>query len=631
MDANEPRERASRVAPALWLPALVCATWTVIAGKDVNWDLLNYHYYLPYELLHSRLEQDFFAASAQSYLNPLGYVPFYVMVSSGWHSVLVSIALAVLHGTSLTLLFLLARGLFAHLPSRERNVFSLLGTALGAATWVFWPTVGSTFLDPLLVPLMLGGLLLALEAEPRRAAFAGMLFGAAAALKYSNAIFLLAAFPLVCLRLRAAFLFIGGALLAVALLAGPWFALLLREFQNPVFPLFNGWFHSPDALPGNQASLRFAVGGLGEALALPFRMALLDRHLYAESFAPDLRIAALVLFALAMPLSRAPGQRRLTSTAFRVLAFFAIAWALWLATSANGRYGMAVLLLAGLLLARLVERILPPQAALITLAGLLVAQVAISVIAAPTRWYNAEPWSTQWLPYDAPERAKREAALYLSVEVQPMAVVAPFLNPASSFVNFRGQHSLPVDSPRLAALLARHSGHVRALGQRLQLTDGAPSEAAVRAYDTAFRQLGLRLDPQDCFSIVWRPRQDALSRAANFAAATLPSADPLSVGSCALRAAPRDPADVEAERRVSAVFAAIEQRCPALHGQSAVTEAFGTRGWLRHYNGLDARLEVLGERVVLHRFGRGEIDDLGRVDDWERRDAPLPAACGAGT
>ena len=71
--------------------------WTVFAGKDLNWDLLNYHYYLPFGLLAGRLQQDFFAASGQSYLNPLGYVPFYLMVSSGWHSVAASIALAVAH------------------------------------------------------------------------------------------------------------------------------------------------------------------------------------------------------------------------------------------------------------------------------------------------------------------------------------------------------------------------------------------------------------------------------------------------------------------------------------------------------------------------------------------------------
>src|SRR5205085_11458735 len=58
------------------LPAVICALWAVHAGKEVNWDQLNYHYYLPFELVAGRLSQDFFAASAQSYLNPVGYLPF---------------------------------------------------------------------------------------------------------------------------------------------------------------------------------------------------------------------------------------------------------------------------------------------------------------------------------------------------------------------------------------------------------------------------------------------------------------------------------------------------------------------------------------------------------------------------
>ncbi|MGH8692439.1 MAG: glycosyltransferase family 39 protein, partial [Burkholderiales bacterium] len=241
------------------LPAAICAAWTVYAGKDVNWDLLNYHYYVPFQLLAGRLEQDFFAASAQSYLNPVGYLPFYLMVANGWHSVVVSIVLAAVHSLSIGLLYLIARRLFAHLPPGEQTEFSVLATALGAATGVYWMTVGGTFLDPLLVPPMLAALLLLLRGDQqagRRAALAGALFGAAAALKYSNAVYALAALPLALAmpglagasRLRACLAYVLGAALAVGVLAGPWFALLLREFGNPVFPLLNAWFRSPHAL-----------------------------------------------------------------------------------------------------------------------------------------------------------------------------------------------------------------------------------------------------------------------------------------------------------------------------------------------------------------------------------------------
>src|SRR5919108_4183664 len=96
---------ARNLALAFSLPMLVCSVWTLYAGKDLNWDLLNYHYYVPFELLAGRLGQDFFAASAQSYLNPLGYLPFYLMVSSGWHSVVVSTLLALVHSLSIGLLY----------------------------------------------------------------------------------------------------------------------------------------------------------------------------------------------------------------------------------------------------------------------------------------------------------------------------------------------------------------------------------------------------------------------------------------------------------------------------------------------------------------------------------------------
>lgn len=615
-----------------------------MAGKDVNWDLLNYHYYLPYELLAGRLEQDFFAASAQSYLNPVGYLFFYWMVASGWHSVIVSVVLALAHAVGLSLLFVLAWRLFVHLAPRERVVFASLATALGAATGVFWPTVGTSFLDPLLVPPMLGGLILLVEPGARstwRATAAGALFGAAAALKYSNAIYAVAAFPLALTipglaagqRLRAGLGYVAGGIAGLAVFAGPWFVLMIREFGNPVFPLMNGWFRSPDAPAVNLVSLRFTPEGLTEALSLPFRMVALDRSLYSETFAPDIRFAALLACVVAVPaVAFARGGSRgnaLRGLDWRVLTFFAAGTALWLASSANGRYGMVIMLLAGVALARLAERVLPARVARIVLVVLLAVQVGMSLQASPRRWFVVEPWSRHWLPYDVPERAKREPALYLTLELLPMAVVAPFVNESSSFVNLQGQHTLAADSPRLAKLLARHRGNVRVLGRRLLLSGGKPPTDAVHAYDVSLRRIGYRVDTRDCFAIRWqRDDQDMLSRAANRLARIEPSPEPLSVASCALVPVQRDPRDVQEERRASALFERIERRCPGLlHGQTAVTEPFGSSGWSRNYGGLDARLETYGGRVVLDRYRAGSAIDLGSVADWEAERMRLPEAC----
>ena len=617
------------------LPAILCAAWALHAGKDVNWDLLNYHYYLPFQLLGGRIEQDFFAASAQSYLNPVGYLPFYLMVSSGWHSVLVAIVLAVAHSLSIGLLYLIARKLFAHLPPAGQTEFSLLATALGVASGVYWMTVGGSFLDPLLVPPMLAALLLLLQDAPRagrRAAFAGVLFGVAAALKYSNAVYALAALPLA-IAMRGGFAYLFGAAAAVAVLAGPWLMLMAREFGNPVFPLFNGWFRSPHALEFNMLNDRFVLRDIGALLAFPFRMAALGPRIYAENFAPDLRFAALLLTlpglavlairqsALAAAALRGPG--------WRVLAFFGAAMALWLASSANARYGLIVLLLAGVCLARCVELLLPARAARVTLALLLIVQVGIGIVASPPRWFIAAEWSGRWLPYEVPERALREPALYLTVEILPMAVVAPLLHPSSSFVNVRGQHSLPSDSPRLKELLERHRGRVRTLGRYLELADGRPTEAQVRAYDARLLRFGLRVDTEDCFAIPWRPDDgDPLSGFANWLAGGRKSVEPLSVVSCGLLGTTRDPADIERERRISALFDRIEKACPRLfRGQKAVTEPLGSSGWSRNYTGLDARLEALAGRAVLHHYRVDRHVDLGPLSDWERGEALLPEQC----
>jgi len=616
------------------LPAAICALWTLHAGKDVNWDLLNYHYYLPYELLGSRVRQDFFAASAQSYLNPLGYLPFYLMVTHGWHSVLVSVVLAAAHSLSIGLLFLIARRLFAHLPPRQQTEFSLLATALGAATGVYWMTVGGTFLDPLLVAPMLAGLLLLLREKQgegrgaaRAAALAGVLFGIAASLKYSNAVYAVAALPLA-IAMRGGFAYVIGGAAAVGVLAGPWLLLMLREFGNPVFPLFNGWFRSPHALEYNMINERFALSDPVALLAFPFQMATLDPRIYAENFAPDLRFAALVLTLPGVAVLAAKHSARaatLRGPGWRVLAFFGCALALWLVSAANARYGMVVLLLAGVCLARLVELLLPARAAAVTLALLLVVQAGISWVASPPRWFVAAEWSGRWLPYEVPERAAREPALYLTVEILPMAVVAPFLHPASSLVNVRGQHSLPTDSPRLRELLERHRGRVRTLGRFLELADGKPAQAQVREYDARLLRFGLRVDSADCFAIPWRPDDaDPLSAVANVLAGGRKSTEPLSVVSCGLHATTRDPADIERERTISALFDRIENACPRLfRGQKAVTEPFGS-GWSRNYNGLDARLEAFADRLILHRYRVASYVELGRISDWAQGDRACP-------
>jgi len=639
------------VSLALAVPG-AAVLWTLHAGKDLNWDLLHYHLYVAHAHVAGRLEQDFFAASAQSYLNPIGHLPFYAAVMAGWHSVLVAALFAAFHSVSVLLLYRI--GLVVLAPEiARRRLLAGLGAALGAASAVFLASLGTSFLDPLLAPTVLGALLvLAIEARrsaqtrPSVAFAAGALLGTAAALKYTNLVFLPAALAAVAAsgvrgagRLCAALA--GGAAVSFAALAGSHLVHLWREYANPVFPLFNAWFRSPDFAPINFGAERFRPQTTADALLLPLRMASPESLVYTEMSAPDLRFATVVVLgAVALGrLARRPGGAQ-TNEARRparlLLVFFALSFVAWVATSANGRYGIPLLLLVGPVVALVAAHALPAAAARVGLAVLLVAQASAIALAAPARWYIADRWSARWFPYELPERALREPALYVSIETLAMSTVVPWLHPASSFVNLRGQVSVPHGAPRLERLVAQHRNRVRALGRALRLgPDGRPRAEAVETYDLTLTRYGFRVDPEDCFGIAWKPDgQDTLSSLANRIVGRFAGARELhlTVTSCALRRATPDPSETEAEQRASALFDRIERLCPGVfRGQTALTERFGREEWSRSYAGLEARLETRAGRLALVPYFRLTHLPLGTIEAWERGVPPeLERVCRKG-
>lgn len=634
--------------------AVIAALWTMHAGKDLSWDLLHYHYYAAHAFLEGRLERDFFAASAQGYLNPIGYLPFYWMASAGWHSVAVAAVLAAAHAGNIALLYAIAQRLFVHHEARDRALLSLLAAVLGAASAVFWATVGTSFVDPLATVPMLGGVLLLVAEGGRRvaarAAWAGLLFGAAAALKYSNAMFALAAVVLPALqqgqgsaRLRATLAYCAGVAGGLALFGGQTFVHLYREYRNPVFPLFNAWFRSPDFPPISMFAERFAPKTLEEGLLFPLRIVSPESMIYAEISAPDLRFAALAVLAAAVAVaalarrnrSAAAPARALANVDLRLLAFFALCYAAWVASSSNGRYGMFVLLLVGPLVVRLADRLLPLPAARGALLVLLVAQGVACALISPPRWFMIDMWSDRWLPYQVPERAAREPALYLTVETQTMSAVVPFLHPDSSFINLRGQHSLEHGAARMQALLAQHQGRVRTIGRALRLQrDGRPRPGIIELYDSTLLRHGFRVDAQDCYRVAWRPlRYDSLSQFANVLVTEDAGVRESNVAlvSCALRPGSLSPAEIEEERRMTALFDRLERACPGvLRGQTAFTERMG-KEWSRSYASLEARVETSHGALVLVPFFKLRHHFLGTVAEWEAGVPPeMERACREG-
>src|SRR3977135_992317 len=58
---------------------LAGAAYAWFAGEDINWDWRNYHEYSAFALIHGRVEAEWGAAGIQTFLNPLAYLPAYLL------------------------------------------------------------------------------------------------------------------------------------------------------------------------------------------------------------------------------------------------------------------------------------------------------------------------------------------------------------------------------------------------------------------------------------------------------------------------------------------------------------------------------------------------------------------------
>ncbi|MCW8084936.1 hypothetical protein [Sabulicella glaciei] len=339
--------RADRVWPLLFLLCLLAGGGLSVAlGTDRNWDLQNYHLYAPFAWLNGRLFEDGAPAQLQSYFNPFLSLPVYAlwMGLQDWPR-LYAFVMGLPAGA---FGFLVARIAWAHAsPLFGRGEAGLTATALavlaGLTGAAVLPGVGLSANDvAAAVPLALSYLLVLREAERRdagepprlrRLAVAGAAAGLAAGLKLTTVIFAapIGVMILLLLGLRAA-LAAGAAMGAGFLLFWAPHALTLwRETGNPLFPLYNHVFRSPDFLLQALADERFLPRSRLQALLYPFWWLRPTTNLVTEIRMRDARVATgYIAFLLAVPLllwRRPPGGRRAVLLLMGVTAISYLAWA----------------------------------------------------------------------------------------------------------------------------------------------------------------------------------------------------------------------------------------------------------------------------------------------------------------
>jgi hypothetical protein len=243
--------------------------------------------------------------------------------------------------------------------------------------------------------------------------------------------------------------------------------------------------------------MRFQPDTVGQALMRFFDMAAPDANIYLEIPAPDIRFAAIAVLALAAALvwRKLPPER---TAVFALVATLIVSSAIWLATTGNGRYFMAMLVCAGPLAIALVC-LLPVTRGFKALLALLLVSGQAFVLAQQPPWGS---WSMlQWKKGSyftvelGPEQTNAPATTYASLSLLTYSLIAPQFPPESRWVNLYTTG----DDQRTDAFLRRAAaqGPVRLLAPSMAWAsepDGRPSPEMVKALDRLAARRNLRIE-----------------------------------------------------------------------------------------------------------------------------------------
>ncbi len=270
---------------------LCCGFFSLWLGKELCWDLANYHYYNPYAFFHDRSHLDFWPTTfIHQYLNPLIDFLTYFLIND-FSPRTTEFILGAIHGINYWLLFLMAcffiRGNNSERLTPTTISLGLLLALLGMYGPTVIPGIGSFQNDNTISLFILSCLLLQIFAWQRyrdkhvlpqkMLFFSALLLGMCTGLKLTAGPFfvglilttLLLPLPLK-IKIKATLLISIALVIGMSLSAGFWMWHLWQQHHNPFFPFLNNIFHSPEITFSNWRDPRFMPHGLLQTLFYPF-------------------------------------------------------------------------------------------------------------------------------------------------------------------------------------------------------------------------------------------------------------------------------------------------------------------------------------------------------------------------
>jgi len=655
---------------------LSCTALAVLAsyllGKEMMWDTLDYHFYAGFSALHDRFGRDYFAAGLQSYLNPYIYVPFYALARTSLPALWVASLLAAVQSGILWLTYELAVAVSPSDQPGSRIVAGACAALLALLNPILIDQLGSSYVDIISAEIVLGGWLLLVYAlrvpGAARIVCAGLLLGAASALKLTNSLHALSACVLLLFlpasrrgKTLCSLGFFVALAASFAVVAGPWALRLEQHFGNPFLPLLNNVFRSPYFPAVTLADFRFVPSSFAEALLRPLTIALPVTYVDDEAPSPDIRYAVLAALALVAAVTFAwrrfhPAHRQgvmreeapLDRGFVALACAFLVDWVLWLRVSGNGRYFLAMACVAGVLGVVLAFHVFAVRRRALGLLLVAVLSVQGVQLAIGTGYRTPVAWDGgPWFEVSVPVPLKNSPALYFVVGLNSESLIAPFLAEGSAFVNLSGDYVLgPGDAngARVLSMIRKYATHIRVITMADEFQRMPPHELPKLSHaDGMLAYFGLRADTTDCSTMIVRDMRAPSKRVmlepaavgARASKSTLLSMPVSPDGYLVACHVVPDPVSrvalASAEREPNLVFDRMEDACPRLFQPARpITKVYRDGGgyvWVRTYESTNLDALISGGWLKLVDGTRGGAPDLlGGEKDWAR--APLPLSCG---
>lgn len=439
-----------------------------VSGQDYNWDLLNYHFASPELLLSGRSEVHVAPSGLQSWFNPIGYIPAYLMIEHlpPW---LASALLAAAVGLNAPLIYLIADRVGAGLGGAGLGGAGLGGVArvrsnyacvaIGMSGAVVFSEAGTSFLDCTLSIAVLGAVLAAIDAvraiERTRAmrlfAVSGALLGMACGLKLTIAVFAVgmavAVGLLVLFRylspLTIVMLAMGGAI-GFALTGGWWAWRMWDMFGNPVFPMFNDMFASPAAPAVATVDTTYLPQGWAGIVTYPWHWLIGDTMPGSEIALRDRRYPVALVVSLIVAVMAVRKIRVRQQAAALLVALFCLAsYLVWLFAFSILRYLAPIEMLAGVaLLAGL--RMLPAKMAQHIGVVMIGAALLLSLTTRHEVWGRAR-FGGDWFGVGGIDAIHRPNTVYVLPGDTPLGFMIHLFPDDARFMRIGGTFPLSID------------------------------------------------------------------------------------------------------------------------------------------------------------------------------------------